>query len=121
MKMSIDITLTLVQLMSNGLKVRVNIKSISPLFWERYKLKVLLLPPCSVNSVDRMPLLQSGSRWFESITEHHNSRSSNGRTNGFGPFNRGSNPCWETIYKVAVQGPLAGVANGRLGYVEGCR
>ena len=71
MKMSIDITLTLVQLMSNGLKVRVNIKSIAPLFWERYKLKVLLLPPCSVNSVDRMPLLQSGSRWFESITEHH--------------------------------------------------
>ena len=71
MEMSIGITLTLVQLMSNGLKVRVNTKSITPLFWERYKLKVLLLPPCSVNSVDRMPLLQSGSRWFESNTEHH--------------------------------------------------
>lgn len=87
MEMSIGITLTLVQLMSNGLKVRVNTKSITPLFWEGYKLEVLLLPPCSLNSVGRVVPLQGTGRRFKSFSEYHNSRSSNGRTNGFGPFN----------------------------------
>ena len=85
---------------------------------------------CSVNSVDRMPLLQSGSRWFESITEHHIIPDRLiGKSSVFGTEDStfdlwSGNICIilinETIYKVAVQGPLAGVTNGRLGYVEGC-
>ena len=36
--------------------------------------------------------------WFKSKRSHHNLRSSNGRTMGFGPVNLGSSPSWRTIY-----------------------